>query len=56
MLRRANAMGARYCFVLGESEIERGVVQVKDLAQHSQEELPLDGAAKTIASRTTGEA
>ena len=59
MLRRANAMGARYCLVLGESEIDRGIVQVKDLAQHTQEELPLESVAQTVASRTprpTGEA
>lgn len=51
MLRRANAMAASYCFVLGESEIERGIVQVKDLLGHAQEELPLASAARTIAAR-----
>ncbi len=40
MLRRANAFGSRVAVVLGDSEIDRGVVQVKDLASHAQQELP----------------
>lgn len=59
MLRRANSVAARYCLVLGDSEIERGIVQVKDLAERAQEELPIASAARTIASRLsppTGEA
>jgi histidyl-tRNA synthetase len=39
-LRRADAMGARFCIVLGDSEVDRGVVQLKDLAAHTQSELP----------------
>jgi histidyl-tRNA synthetase len=41
MLRRADALGARLCVVVGEAELERQVVQLKDLAQHSQTELPV---------------
>lgn len=51
MLRRANSLSARYCLVLGESEVERGIVQVKDLKERGQEDLPLASAARTIAER-----
>jgi histidyl-tRNA synthetase len=37
MLRRADSLGARVCLVIGDSELEAGQVQVKDLASHSQE-------------------
>ena len=39
MLRRANSGNARFCVVLGEAELARGVVQVKDLKLHQQEEV-----------------
>jgi len=39
MLRRADALGARCCLVLGDTEIARGIVQVKDLDRHSQAEV-----------------
>ena len=34
LLRRADSLGARWCIVLGDSELERNVVQLKDLAAH----------------------
>ena len=37
MLRRADSLGARVCLVIGDSEMQAKQVQVKDLAQHSQE-------------------
>ncbi|HEY6557502.1 MAG TPA: histidine--tRNA ligase [Polyangiaceae bacterium] len=51
MLRRADACGARLCVVLGESELARGVVQLKDLAERSQHELPRDSAAAMVVER-----
>jgi histidyl-tRNA synthetase len=39
LLRRADSLGARICLVLGDTELERGVVAVKDLAARSQEEV-----------------
>jgi histidyl-tRNA synthetase len=36
--------------VIGDSEIERGVVQVKDLAGHSQTEVSQDAVVDTVAS------
>ncbi|WP_437933197.1 histidine--tRNA ligase [Sorangium sp. So ce341] len=51
MLRRADALGARLCVILGDSEVERGVIQIKDLVAHLQEEIPLEGAARVLADR-----
>ncbi len=51
MLRRADALGARLAIVIGDSEIERGVVQLKDLAQHSQEELLLEAVVDHVSER-----
>lgn len=39
MLRRANSMNARVCLVLGKDEVAQGIVQVKDLQGHSQENV-----------------
>ncbi len=39
LLRRADALGARLCLVLGDTELERGVVAVKDLRARSQTEV-----------------
>jgi histidyl-tRNA synthetase len=51
MLRRANSSGARYCIVIGDSELARGVVQVKDLSSHTQEDLSRADVARILADR-----
>lgn len=51
MLRRADALGARLCLILGEAEIGRGVVTVKDLAARTQGEVPLESAVQVVAER-----
>jgi len=51
MLRRADSMGARLCVVIGDAEIDRKVVAVKDLAEHTQDELPRADAAERIVER-----
>jgi histidyl-tRNA synthetase len=48
MLKRADALGARYGLIIGEGEIERGIVAVKDLAAHAQQDLPFEGAAEKL--------
>jgi len=40
LLRRADGTGARLCIVLGDNEIERGLVTLKDLAARAQVEVP----------------
>lgn len=42
MLRRANALQARLCLVLGDAEIDAGRVQVKDLLAHGQADVGRD--------------
>jgi histidyl-tRNA synthetase len=47
-LRRADKLNARVAMILGESEVERGIVQLKDLQKQTQEEVPRAEAAKRI--------
>ncbi|MFO0658560.1 MAG: histidine--tRNA ligase [Polyangiaceae bacterium] len=39
MLHRANDSGARYCIVIGDNEVDKGVLGIKDLAAHSQTDI-----------------
>ncbi len=50
MLRRADGLGARVCVVIGESELLRDQVQIKDLSAHSQEQVPRAEAVARIVS------
>ncbi|HYQ46289.1 MAG TPA: histidine--tRNA ligase [Polyangiaceae bacterium] len=50
MLRRADGLGARLCVVIGESEVEQGQVQLKDLSAHTQEQIPRAEAVARIVS------
>ncbi len=49
MLRRADAVKARYFVLIGESELERGVLGVKDLPHRTQSEVSLAEAPARIA-------
>jgi histidyl-tRNA synthetase len=49
LLGRADKIGARYALIIGENELARGVVQVRDLTASAQREVPLDGVATDIA-------
>jgi histidyl-tRNA synthetase len=51
LLRRANSLGARVVLILGEGEMSRGVVTLKDLAGHAQEEVTSDQAVAIVADR-----
>jgi histidyl-tRNA synthetase len=51
MLRRANGLGARLVLILGEAELARGVVQLKDLAAHQQEDVARDHVAAIVMDR-----
>lgn len=53
MLRRADALGALLGVILGDDEVTRGVVTVKDLRAHTQEQIPIEGAARALADRVT---
>jgi histidyl-tRNA synthetase len=39
LLRRADSIGARLCLVVGDTELERGVVAVKDFSAKTQSEV-----------------
>jgi histidyl-tRNA synthetase len=41
-LRRANSLGARVCLILGDREVNEGIVEMKDLAGHAQEKVKRD--------------
>lgn len=43
--KQAERLGARYAFILGESELAEGVVTIKDLVERRQERVGLDATA-----------
>jgi histidyl-tRNA synthetase len=47
-MKAADRSGARYALVLGERDLDAGVIQLKDLADGSQSEVPLDGAVAAV--------
>jgi len=49
LLGRANKIGARFAVIIGENELARGVVQLRDLAQSAQREVALTDLAGAIA-------
>jgi histidyl-tRNA synthetase len=49
LLARASKIGARFAVIIGDDEIARGVVQLRDLKQSAQRELTLPDAARAIA-------
>ncbi|MGH7838193.1 MAG: histidine--tRNA ligase, partial [Candidatus Binataceae bacterium] len=49
LMRRANKLGAHFAIILGENELARGVVQLRDLRASSQRELPLAAVADEVA-------
>lgn len=53
-LRRANSLGARWAVILGDREIDEGVVELKDLAGHQQERVPRGELAKRLGELTRG--
>jgi histidyl-tRNA synthetase len=51
MLKRAEGVGARLCVIVGDDEVAKGEVGLKDLIARTQEALPLSSAARVIADR-----
>jgi len=48
MLRRADTLQARLCLLIGDTELEQGVIQLKDLRGHTQRQVPKDDAAEEV--------
>jgi histidyl-tRNA synthetase len=47
-MERANRLGARAAIILGDDEIARNIVQLKDLASGAQEEVPIPELAARL--------
>lgn len=47
-MRRADKTGARLVLILGEDEMNRGEIQLRDMREKTQEVLPLDDASGMI--------
>jgi len=54
MLRRANSLGSTHAIVLGDGELDRGVVQLKELAAHAQRDVPRGEIVSVIAAAVRG--
>ena len=50
-LRAANRMGARYVLIIGEDELDRGKVVLRDMEGSQQEEIDLDEAIQKVSDR-----
>ncbi|HXM88029.1 MAG TPA: histidine--tRNA ligase, partial [Candidatus Acidoferrum sp.] len=49
LLARASKIGARFAVIIGDDELARGVVQLRDLKQSTQREITMAEAARAIA-------
>ena len=48
----AARLGARYTVMIGDDELTRGVVQLKDMDAHEQKEVSLDSIVEELKNRT----
>ncbi len=51
-MQKADSSGARYAIILGDDELERGEVALKDLTSGAQEAIALEGLAQRLAAST----
>jgi len=51
MLRRANSLNSTHAIVMGDGELDRGVVQLKELAAHAQRDVPRGEIVSALGSR-----
>jgi histidyl-tRNA synthetase len=49
-MRRADKLGARTVLILGEDELQRGEIQLKDMVEKTQRMIPLDAVVQTLQS------
>lgn len=50
-MRRADKLGVRHVLILGDEELEKGEVQVRDMSDKSQIRVPLDTVIPTLIKR-----
>ena len=53
-MRRADKLAARYVLILGDTELDAGEAQLRDMATKEQKPVPLDGAAAAVAAFCRG--
>jgi histidyl-tRNA synthetase len=53
-MRFADSLGADYVLILGDDEIAKGIIVMRDMRNKNQHELPLDpqGLAKAVLKLT----
>ncbi len=49
-MRRADKLGARYVLILGEDELQRGEIQLKDMLEKTQRMIPLGSVVEVLQS------
>ena len=52
LLRRADKLHAQYALIIGDNELARGVVQLRDLRKSTQQEVTPADAVKLLANKT----
>jgi histidyl-tRNA synthetase len=50
-LQRADKLGAKYCVIVGESEIQSGHAQLKDMNRKTQENISIQNLEEEILKR-----
>lgn len=50
-MRRADKLGTRYVLILGQDELERGEIQLRDMQEKSQIILPLDATVRSLVEK-----
>jgi histidyl-tRNA synthetase len=53
-MRRADKMKASYVLILGGDEMKRGKAVLRNMADKSQEEIPMDDLAATLKTKLFG--
>jgi histidyl-tRNA synthetase len=51
-MKRADDLGARYTLILGETEVQKGVVGLRSQATKAQQEVPLTQVAEVLKTET----
>jgi histidyl-tRNA synthetase len=50
-MKYADKIGAKYTLILGDSELESGKAQLKNMAESSQEEIEINNICEIIMSK-----
>ena len=54
LLARASKIGARFAVIIGDDELTRGVVQLRDLKESAQQEVTVDNAVEIMKRARSG--